>query len=204
MPFILRPERVGVESWLGVLKDLSRNRSPSDSPEAWLKRFVPSMTFNAEVLGVSFDFENAEVGNSLDSLRLLHWAGTKYGYAWNPRGGEPFLSQEILAEALAELHFSNGKTVGRHENLLAAVRSVGMDMGEASAVLKDPSRYRLEVTRGIPSNVHSIPVIVIEVVRSSEEELGSEKIIFRSVVRGAASTAEFSVVLAEARTAVLR
>ena len=68
-PFILRPERIGMEPWLGVLRKLGVSRG---NP-GWVNSFVPAMVAKGKQLGIAFDF-GGNVGNSLDSLRLLHFA----------------------------------------------------------------------------------------------------------------------------------
>lgn len=148
-PFILRPERKQCEPWLEVLTGLSKQRSGDLS---WVQNFVVQMTASGKSLGISFDF-GGSVGNSLDSLRLLFWAGHKYGHTQE--------GQEKLADILARYHFEQKRTVGKHENLLSAVQEAKFDLDEARDVLNDSSKYKNEVLSSIletqRQGVHSIP-----------------------------------------------
>uniref|UniRef100_A0A7S4P0F0 DSBA-like thioredoxin domain-containing protein n=1 Tax=Paramoeba aestuarina TaxID=180227 RepID=A0A7S4P0F0_9EUKA len=146
-PFILRPERQGVESWLEVLTKLGQSRG---NPH-WVDSFVPSMCQKGKAIGVNFEFDT-EVGNSMDSLRLLEWCREMKGWE----------KQAQLSHTLAVYHFEQKKTVGRHDNLLAACEEVGISPEEAQSVLSDPTLYRKKVEEGIEeahnNGFFSIPV----------------------------------------------
>ena len=143
-PFILRPERRSPEPWLGVLRDLGVRRG---DPQ-WVEAFVPSMRARARALGTDIDF-GGEVGNSLASHRLLHWAGEQG-------------LQDALASELAECQFRRRRCVGRREVLLEAARSVGLPAGEAAAVLEDEGRGRDAVLRSMQACPYSsIPVLTL-------------------------------------------
>lgn len=158
MPFILRPERKGLEPWLGVLAALSVQRSGDQS---WLRNFLAQMRANGKLLGIDFDF-GGEVGNSLDSLRLLWWAGEKYGHG-SPLDEAGEGGQERLANKLAFYHFEQKLTVGKHDNLLKAVEECGYDVQEAAQVLASADKWRSEVLESMAlchkQGIHSIPRI---------------------------------------------
>ena len=147
-PFILRPERVGFHKWTDVLKRLSLDRVGSLS---WFENFVTQMTLNGDTVGVKFNFD-VDVGNSMDSLRILAWAASC-------ESGK----QEELALALAHNHFELGKCVARPDNLLEAVGMVGLDRVEAQKVI-DSDMFEDQVLRDFEKSsledVHSIPVFI--------------------------------------------
>ena len=199
-PFILRPERIGMEPWLGVLRKLGVSRGNPD----WVNSFVPAMVAKGKQLGIAFDF-GGNVGNSLDSLRLLHFAVVA-------GGGDDGL-QERLADVLARQHFEQKQCVGDHAALLRACAEawprpsgaaiVGDDGGVAAfvaackAVLDDPSRYAADVMRAIDDahakGHHSIPVFTFCVGGFVGADAHADAGAARAVceLHGAASPEEF-------------
>lgn len=75
-------------------------------------------------LGIDFDF-GTNVGNSMDSLRLIYWAGSIAGDA-----------QERLSRVLAHGHFEKRQCVGNHRVLIAAAENCGLDPVRAASVLE--------------------------------------------------------------------
>eukprot|EP01060_Flectonema_neradi_P004098 TRINITY_DN12698_c0_g1_i1.p1 TRINITY_DN12698_c0_g1~~TRINITY_DN12698_c0_g1_i1.p1 ORF type:complete len:208 (+),score=44.93 TRINITY_DN12698_c0_g1_i1:132-755(+) len=116
-PFILRPERVGMESWIEVLRKLGISRgSPS-----WVDQFIPQMTETGRRVGISFNF-NTKVGNSMSSLQAMHH------FLLLERSGEiPRGTQEELALNLGTGHFEKQKCVADPDVLKAAVTKVLSD-----------------------------------------------------------------------------
>mmetsp|Transcript_7717 Transcript_7717/g.17869 ORF Transcript_7717/g.17869 Transcript_7717/m.17869 type:complete len:139 (+) Transcript_7717:239-655(+) len=112
------------------------------------------MTAKGKSLGLNFEFDT-EVGNSMDSLRLLHWAG-------QPEFGPD--KQEELAEELALGHFEKKQSVGKRSVLLAAAERVGLPAHEARVVLES-GKFESEVLANIEQahseGHHSIPVVSI-------------------------------------------
>jgi predicted DsbA family dithiol-disulfide isomerase len=98
LPFILRPDRRGQELWRDVL---TKKYSAS-----WTVDFEARMKAAGAELGIFFDF-GGSVGNSLDSLRLIHWASLHYE-----------TQQETLIHCLSRNHFEKRLSVGEHANLL--------------------------------------------------------------------------------------
>ena len=179
LPFRLRPERVGLEKWHGVLTRLGASRGDP----SWVKRFVPSMKARGAELGIRFDF-GGEVGTSLMSLRLLRWCQDTHG----------FVTAEALADRLAEQHFEQKLSVGSPDALIQAAVAVGLDGGDARRVcVEDPSIAHDEVMRDMAmlesQGIHSIPLFMFEV--AGGQQGGSASYI----VQGAGSQAEFSSVL---------
>lgn len=97
-PFILRPERKGLESWREVL-------STKYSVE-WTKNFEKQMKAAGKELDIKFSFEG-NVGNSFQSLRLIYWISKNYP-----------TKQEQLIRILSRNHFERNMCVGEICNLL--------------------------------------------------------------------------------------
>eukprot|EP00658_Telonema_sp_P-2_P020344 TRINITY_DN18049_c0_g1_i1.p1 TRINITY_DN18049_c0_g1~~TRINITY_DN18049_c0_g1_i1.p1 ORF type:complete len:155 (+),score=44.43 TRINITY_DN18049_c0_g1_i1:205-669(+) len=127
--------------WGDVLRD------DLGKPPSWFE----GMRAMGQPLGISFDFEG-DVGNSLDSLRLLLWADTKG-------------KQEQLAERLAEGHFEKRRSVADHGVLLSACEEIGLSAADATEVLEGDA-YAEEVWAEYSQiqrqGVHSIPVFVFD------------------------------------------
>eukprot|EP00656_Telonema_subtile_P058004 TRINITY_DN9691_c0_g1_i2.p2 TRINITY_DN9691_c0_g1~~TRINITY_DN9691_c0_g1_i2.p2 ORF type:complete len:184 (+),score=55.03 TRINITY_DN9691_c0_g1_i2:113-664(+) len=141
VPFLLRPERKRRMVWGNVLRDDLRK------PRSWFE----GMQAMGAPLGITFDFEG-EVGNSLDSLRLLMWAGTQD-------------KQEELAGILAEGHFQQRRSVADHGVLLDACESAGLSR-EAAAEVLDSESFGKEVMEQYEDiqgqGVHSIPLFIFD------------------------------------------
>eukprot|EP00040_Diaphanoeca_grandis_P022260 m.119300 g.119300 ORF g.119300 m.119300 type:complete len:150 (+) comp28723_c0_seq1:270-719(+) len=118
----------------------------------WVHSFIPSLASRASNLGVEMDFEG-DVGNSFDSLRLLHWAGET----------SPDL-QESFARELGHGHFTRRECVADHEVLIKAVDKVGLSSVDARRVLQDKTAFRDDVRNAIDNlhtkGIHSIPVFI--------------------------------------------
>ncbi len=196
LPFRLRPERVGLEKWHGVLTRLGASRGDP----SWVTRFVPSMKARGAELGIRFDF-GGDVGNSLMSLRLLRWCQDTHG----------LVAAEALADRLAEQHFEQKLSVGSPEALIQAAVAVGLDAGDARRVcVDDPSIARDAVLRDMDmlaaQGVTSIPLFIFEMA-SADGGPGSASSGSASsgsasyVVQGAGSQAEFSRVLEQIQDA---
>eukprot|EP00912_Choanoflagellata_sp_UC4_P000982 UC4_evm4s607 len=140
LPFILRPERIGVKNWADVLRELGISRG---NP-TWVDGFIPSMKARAASLGTFIDFDG-DVGNSMESLQLLQWS-RQFGLQ----------KAELLADHLAKDQFQKRRCVGVRENLLAAVAAVGLDRELAKSCL-ERSEYRDKVEAEIAS-VHDMGV----------------------------------------------
>ena len=146
-PFILRPERkrgdrsVGDRYvWREVLQGLGKTQGWYDGMQA-----------AGASRGIHFDFEG-EVGNSLDSLRLVQWA-------------DKFDKQEELSEELAIGHFEKRKCVCDFAVMLEACEAVGLPVEEASVVLHGDA-FLKEVLEGLEAAAmaghHSIPVFTFD------------------------------------------
>merc|ERR1711991_1068270 len=89
LPFILRPERVGEEKWLDVLKSLGMQRGDP----YWSEAFVPAMVLKGKKLGIHFNFDG-NVGNSMKSLCLICWT----------RKAHPEKTEQLI-DVMAREHF---------------------------------------------------------------------------------------------------
>lgn len=156
LPFILRPERRGQTAWLEVLRKLGISRG---NP-GWVDGFVPSMTAAGREVGVAFDF-GGDVGNSMDSLRMMHWSGEL-----EAAGAASAGVQENLAVELARGHFELRKCVADRGAVMEACRLVGLPETEAERVW-DSGEYEEAVLEELDaaerSGTHAIPVVRIAV-----------------------------------------
>lgn len=158
-PFCLRPEREGMQPWLTVLRELGRERGDPDWCDA---HFVPSLTSAGREVGVIFDF-GGDVGNSLESLRLLMWAGV--------RGGDEM--REKLAEELSVGHFEKRRCASDPAVQLAACAAVGIDVEAARAFLDSDALKRELRTHLETCGIHSIPHVVISAGGASAASQGA-------------------------------
>jgi predicted DsbA family dithiol-disulfide isomerase len=191
LPFILRPERTGQHKWIEVLRLLGISRG---NP-GWADDFIPSLAARGESLGLQMNFEG-DVGNSIDSLRLLAWAGCCNQDA----GGD---LQEALAVELGMGQFTRAQCVGDHAVLVAAATAVGLPTEEASAVLADGDRFKKEVESKMlalqRAGIHSIPVFLFKqplpraTMLADGADVGKER--GRIAVNGARSVDEYREIL---------
>mmetsp|Transcript_16961 Transcript_16961/g.43321 ORF Transcript_16961/g.43321 Transcript_16961/m.43321 type:complete len:170 (-) Transcript_16961:202-711(-) len=162
-------------SWAKVLHDLGVSRG---NP-GWAPAFMESMSERGEELGIHFRFDT-QVGNSMDSLRLLHWCWVSYPD-----------KQEALASALARLHFEQQQCVAKRETMLAGCAAVGIAHAEAACVIDDPLLFRADVEK-LMSEAHahghcSIPVFTFR------DTAG--RVV--AATHGSCSVVEFRAVLAQ-------
>lgn len=174
-PFILRPERVGEESWRGVLERLweSRGRGRSYVDD----HFFPQLSRAGEELGVQWDF-GGNVGNSMDSLRLVFWTGEL-----ETEGRVPVGTQERLCKHLGTGHFERRECVGSRSVLVEAARHIFSSLEaeastegqresfaalgkEAGELIHDKDRLLADVWASIEREHslghHSIPIVFLK------------------------------------------
>jgi len=177
-PFILRPDRVGLEKWRDVLKQLSYQRVGSDR---WYTNFIERMTVAGKEAGIDFNFDG-EVGNSFHSLRLLEWAATLEEN-----------KQEALASQLAIEHFEKANCVCKRDTLLGAIRECKINETEAIAVLDDTDRYNAQVQKKLLAHargaIHSIPVFNFQLLGPHPN------VIATSTIHGSAGVSEYEKVI---------
>ncbi|AND70791.1 hypothetical protein ATSB10_33370 [Dyella thiooxydans] len=103
---------------------------------------------------VGFTFAHQDqrrIVNTFDAHRLLHWA-------------EETGRQHALKRALLVAYFTDGRDVSDHDVLADVAGSVGLDAGEARAVLAS-DRYAEDV-RGdeqffLRAGIHSVPAVIV-------------------------------------------
>ena len=142
----------------------------------WETGFTAALAQKGAGLGITFDF-SVDVGNSLESLRLLWWAGTKGAAVQNQ-----------LADRLSKAHFEEGRCVCAEATLLAAVAEVGLSEDEARVALRQRAfedEVNASIEREQAKGHHSIPMFRFEAPHASLE------------VHGAASEDEFKSVLVQ-------
>jgi len=96
--------------------------------------------------------DTSRIYNSFDAHRLLHWAGIEG-------------RQAEMKHALFDSYFTRGENIADHDVLVAAVTRVGLDEGEARAILSS-DRYAAEVREAERlwqgRGIQSVPAIVID------------------------------------------
>jgi len=104
--------------------------------------------------GIRFAYpDDALLGNSFDSHRLIHHAGTKSPEA-----------QNATSESIMRAYFEEAKLISDHGVLLDAVRGIpGME--DAADVLSDSDRYRSIVDQQVQMNyargISGVPHFII-------------------------------------------
>jgi predicted DsbA family dithiol-disulfide isomerase len=103
---------------------------------------------------LGFNFElgaRSRIYNTFDAHRLLHWAGLQG-------------RQLELKHALFTAYFTLGQNPGSHEVLLGAAGEIGLNVGEAQAVLENGS-YAEEVRElehfFQSQGINSVPAVII-------------------------------------------
>ena len=103
--------------------------------------------------GLPFDFERiAKTPNTLNSHRLIHWAGTAG-------------CQDAVVERLFELYFFEGADVSDHEVLVAVAREAGMDADMVADLLakgSDLELVREEDMAARRMGIQGVPYFIIE------------------------------------------
>ncbi len=106
-----------------------------------------------EAGGLRFDFERiAKTPNTLNSHRLIHWAGTAG-------------CQDAVVERLFELYFFEGADVSDHEVLVAVAREAGMDADLVADLLakgSDLELVREEDKAARRMGIQGVPYFIIE------------------------------------------
>lgn len=91
--------------------------------------------------------------NTFDAHRLLHWAGLE---------GEG--KQAALKHALLGAYFTDGKNVSDHATLLDLVKSVGLSVERASAILSSDefaADVRADEQRYQRNGINAVPAVII-------------------------------------------
>ncbi len=92
-------------------------------PLAQAQQMVDRTTSTAAAEGLTYDFDNAQLGNSFDAHRLLHLAAD--------RG-----VQSELEELLFRAHFTEGRSHTDPDSLVQIAVAAGLDEGEARTVVE--------------------------------------------------------------------
>ena len=119
-------------------------------PEA--QNMIASMTGAAARAGLEFDFDVARPGNTFDAHRVIHLAGE--------RG-----VQDAMKERLLQATFTEGQTIGDKETLVRLAAEVGLDAGEAAAVLGGDAyaaEVRADERQAAEFGISAVPFFVID------------------------------------------
>lgn len=112
---------------------------------------------------VGFQFgERQRIVNTFDAHRLLHWAGLLPHTA----GEAPTDSPQVrLKRALLTTYHRDERLPNEREVMLDAVRTAGLDVDEAAAVLDEPGRYGDEVRAAETfyqrAGINGVPAVVV-------------------------------------------
>ncbi len=102
-----------------------------------------------EEVGFTFG-PRTRIYNTFDAHRLLHWAGIKG-------------KQVPLKRALLQAYHGEGKAPSKHDVLVEAAESVGLDAVEARTVLQNgdyTDEVRAEEEKYQAMGIHSVPSII--------------------------------------------
>ncbi len=146
-PFQLNPDmRAGGEN----IDELLGGRYGGPQHMAQMREMVRE---RAAAAGFEFNqTAQSRIYNTFDAHRLLHWAGT-------------LGRQRELKHALFKANFTGNADVSDHAVLVEAAASVGLDAGEARAVLTSShhaAAVRAAEQRWRAQGIHAVPAIVID------------------------------------------
>ncbi len=130
----------------------------------------------AEQLGIVFDMRaQKKRPNTLDSHRLIHWAGAS--------GVE-----DAVVEALFRAYFEQGRDIGDRDVLAAIADAAGLDADQTRARLElddDVALIQSEVRAAFESGVTGVPTFSFEGLRipGAQEPAVYESVIRRVIAR---------------------
>jgi predicted DsbA family dithiol-disulfide isomerase len=110
------------------------------------------LTSLAAGVGLEYHLEDAQVGNTFDAHRLIHFAAT------TGRG-------DAMKERLLAAYFTEGKSPSDHATLTALAVEIGLDGDEAAAVLagdRFADEVRADESRAAALGVSGVPFFVID------------------------------------------
>mmetsp|Transcript_41815 Transcript_41815/g.112017 ORF Transcript_41815/g.112017 Transcript_41815/m.112017 type:complete len:189 (-) Transcript_41815:168-734(-) len=146
-PFLLNPAQDAPKDGVDKL-----TMYKSKFGEQRVAQMIPRMTQVFADLGIQYSIAG-KTGNTLDSHRLLTWAG-KLGPA----------EQDRLVEALFDAYFAKSKFLGDRAVLLEAAATAGLDTKAAAAVIDDPNAMLKEVREELGRfgrGVSGVPFFII-------------------------------------------
>ncbi|MDQ1375757.1 MAG: hypothetical protein QOJ09_3095 [Actinomycetota bacterium] len=120
-------------------------------PVGEAKARLASMVSAAAKVGLTFDFDKAQVGNTFDAHRLIH-LGAKRGL------------QDTVKERLLRATFTEGEAIGDRATLVRLAVDAGLDGEEAAAVLEDGSYgddVRADEAEAEELGVTAVPFFVV-------------------------------------------
>lgn len=116
------------------------------------REMMAQMTRTAAGEGLTFDFDRAQRGNTLDAHRLLHFA------AQHRLQGE-------MKERLLRAYMSEGRAISNREELAALAGEVGLDADEAATMLAGDAfteAVRQDVVRARELGVQGVPFFLLD------------------------------------------
>lgn len=117
------------------------------------KETADEITEHAKEVGLTYNFDRVQIGNTENAHRLAKWAKTQ--------GKEAAFIEEMFHR-----YFTQGLNTNSHTELLDVVASVGLPVEEAASVLEDVTAFQEQLAQDrydvqqIP--VTSVPFFVFE------------------------------------------
>ena len=106
----------------------------------------------AQAVGLTFNWENARLGNTFNAHRLIHLAA---------QHGLEDAAQEVFTTA----YFSRGKSLGNDAVLTELAQEIGLDENQVQEVLHSDAyadAVRADETRAQQLGIHGVPFFLIE------------------------------------------
>lgn len=171
--------------WRAFQLDPAAPSEPGDLRAAMERKYGPgafdAMTGRLEGLGrevgIDYRFDRALRVNTADAHRLIAWAGSGDVMAADsvPGGDETAdtatsdtavtTAQSLLVERLFDDYFTQGADVGRHDTLVEAAGSVGLDQDQAGEMLVAGSwsdQIRSDQAEAQERGISGVPAFVID------------------------------------------
>ena len=148
-PFELNPHMGPEGQDVGEHLAQKYGSSPEQQAANW-----DALRQRAAAVGVAFKREGrSRVWNTFDAHRLLHWAGEV-----GPQ------EQLALKKALLQAYFGEGRGLADHQVLLDAVRTAGLDLERARAILASDT-YATQVREQerfyTSQGIHAVPSVIV-------------------------------------------
>jgi predicted DsbA family dithiol-disulfide isomerase len=145
----------------------------------------------AEVGFVFHEGGRGRIYNTFDAHRLLHWAGLDHGATEGGAPGSPAQARQLaLKQALLRACHGERQAMDEHAVLLAAVRSAGLDVAEATDVLaqgRHAEAVRAAQAEWAQAGIRSVPAVVLN--RRHLVSGGQPAEVFEQVLRQVAAQA---------------
>ena len=152
--------------WRAYQLDPGAPREPTDLRASLDRKYgpgafdsmTPRLTALGAQVGIDYRFDKALRVNTADAHRLIAWAATQG--AATPGG-----PQDLLVQTLFRSYFTDGADLCDQRVLVGAASEVGLDPGEAGAVLAAGAfaeEVDVDLAAGAERGISGVPAFVIE------------------------------------------